>query len=169
MVEEITELFAYNRWANRRTLEAAAQLSVTDLNRDLKSSFPSVLATLIHMLSVEWVWLQRWHGRSPGARPTEWDLTTLDALGEHWAQVEREQGEFLRGLQPEALAVEFHYRNVAGKDFAEPLGLLLRHVVNHSTYHRGQVTTMLRQMEAKTVGTDLVLFYREGGMTAPAP
>lgn len=161
MIEEIRELFEYNRWANRRVLGAAARLSAEDFTRDMGNSFPSVRDTLSHILGSEWLWLSRWQGTSPSGVPEAWDLSTIEALQARWGEVERGQEEFLATLTDEALRGVISYRNLRGDPFSMPLWQLLRHMVNHSTYHRGQVTTLLRQLGAEVVGTDLVLFYRE--------
>lgn len=161
MISEIRELYGYNRWANHRMLDAAATLTAEQLTRDLHSSFPSVQATLAHVLSVEWVWLQRWLGDSPTSIPSEWDLSGRDALRRQWAEVERDQSAFLHDLTDEDLRRVVSYRNVAGESFTAPLWQLLRHVVNHSTYHRGQVATLFRQLGIGVPATDLGLFYRE--------
>lgn len=161
MVEEIRELYEYNRWANHRVLEAASGLTAEEFARDLRSSFPSVRDTLVHILGAEWIWLSRWQGTSPSGLPDSWDLSTLEAIRAHWSEVEREQMAFIAGLDEESLGRIAAYRNMKGEAFASPLWPMLRHVVNHSTYHRGQVTTLLRQLGAETVGTDLIAFYRE--------
>jgi uncharacterized damage-inducible protein DinB len=161
MVQEIRELYAYNRWANRTVLAACEQLNAEELTRDLRSSFPSVRATLVHILSAEWIWLERWQGKSPKAMPERWRNLGLDGIGEQWREVEHGQISFLERLTEPALASEVRYRRLAGQVHAAPLEQLLRHVPNHSTYHRGQVVTMLRQLGATAPATDLVLFHRE--------
>ena len=166
MLQEIQELFAYQRWANRRLLTAASALSAEQLTRDLGSSFPSVLATLAHMLSAEWIWLERWNGRSPGGAPESWDLSTFEGLMRQWEEVEGRQEEFLQALGEEDLQRVLDYRTLKGDPFSTPMWQLLRHVVNHGTYHRGQLVTMLRQLGSSAPGTDLVIFYRE---RAPGP
>lgn len=158
---EISELYAYNRWANGRMLDAAASLTAEQRTRDLGSSFPSVHATLAHVLSVEWVWLQRWLGDSPTSIPSAWDLSGFDTLRSQWVQVEADQSAFLEDLTDTDLRRVVSYRNVAGEPFTAPLRQLLRHVVNHSTYHRGQVATLFRQLGIGVPATDLGLFYRE--------
>lgn len=160
-VDEIRDLYAYNRWANRRILEAAARLTPEELARDLGSSFPSVLGTLAHVLSAEWIWLERWRGTSPPGLPDDWDLSGLDLVRARWAGVEADQRAFVEGLDEAALDRVIAYRNTAGAPFENPLGQLLRHLVNHSTYHRGQVVTMLRQLGAAAVATDYVVYLRE--------
>jgi len=75
--------------------------------------------------------------------------------------------EYVTGLGPADLdrIVEF---SRAGKQTSGPLWTMLQHVANHSTYHRGQITTMLRQLGARAVGTDLIAFYRERAAGATA-
>lgn len=161
MIDEIRELYAYNRWANRRLLDAASRLSPEAFTRDLGSSFPSVRDTLAHIVAAEWVWLERWRGRSPTGPPEAWDLSTPDAIRGAWEEVERDRQAFLAGLDDAAPKREIAYRTTSGQPFEQPLGQMLRHVVNHSSYHRGQVVTMLRQLGAEPPPTDLILFYRE--------
>jgi len=158
---DIARLYAYNRWANARTLGAAETLGPEQLNRDLGSSFPSVQATLVHMLGAEWIWLQRWNGSSPSAWPEQAAMRTVADLRAAWRAVEQGQLAVIAALTD--LDRRFAYRNLKGEAFDEPIGMTLQHVVNHSTYHRGQVTTMLRQLGATAIGTDYVTFFRENG------
>ena len=65
------------------------------------------------------------------------------------------------GLDDTELDRVVRYRNFKGEDHASPLWQLMRHMVNHSTYHRGQITTMLRQLGHEAVSTDLVVYYRQ--------
>jgi uncharacterized damage-inducible protein DinB len=159
---EVRELFAFHRWANARLLDAAGGLTAEDFARDLRSSFPSVRETLVHLLSADWIWLERWRGRSPTAGP-DWDVPTHADLRARWAEFERDQLAFLEGLSEADLDRVVSYRALSGAPYANPLGELLRHVVNHGTYHRGQVATLLRQLDVKPPQTDLILYYRERG------
>jgi uncharacterized damage-inducible protein DinB len=159
---EIRELFRYNRWANRRVLAAVSRLDEDQFTRDLGSSFPSVRDTLVHVLAAEWVWLSRWNGVSPTDMPAGWRDSTYEGLRERWEVVGAEQLEFVATLDEGTLDRVIAYRTTAGEPFQAPLSQLLRHVVNHSSYHRGQVVTMLRQLGAEAPSTDLVLFYRSG-------
>jgi uncharacterized damage-inducible protein DinB len=77
--------------------------------------------------------------------------------------LERSQGEFLAGLTDAALGLPVSYENPPGRVWTYSLGQMLRHVVNHSTYHRGQVITLLRQLGAAAVATDLLVFVDEQG------
>lgn len=160
MMNEIRTLFAYNRWANVQFLDALSKLTDEEVGRDLKSSFPSALATLVHILGAEWVWLERWLGRSPTGFPDSPTLTSVAAVGARWDALWTEQKTHLDGLGDADLARPLTYHNLAGNQFTQPLGELLRHVVNHGTYHRGQLTTLLRQLGHGAPSTDLVAYYR---------
>lgn len=156
----IRDLFAYNCWATGRILDAAAALDDAALTRDLNSSFPSVLDTLAHVLAAEWVWLRRWHGESPGGAPTAWDRSSVDGIRAAWEEVDAEREAFLARLDDDALARTVDYRDLSGRAWTSRMDEMLRHVVNHSTYHRGQVVTMLRQLGATPPATDLIAYYR---------
>lgn len=151
-------LYDYNRWANARALDAAAVLTPEQFSKDLGSSFRSVRDTLAHILAAEWIWLERWKGALPMALLDAADFPSVDALKSRWAEVERGQQDFIHSLPAELEGV-IHYANLKGQKFAWPLWKLMLHVVNHSTYHRGQITTLLRQLGAKPLSTDLTAFY----------
>jgi len=161
MLPELRELYAYNRWANHRTLDAAAPLAPEEFARELGGSFPSVQATLLHMVGADWIWLQRWRGTSPQAPPPLPRDISLPKLRDEWDRIERERTEFLDQLSEDDLHARLTYRTLAGDPYESILWQVLRHVVNHSTYHRGQVATLLRQLGHRAAPTDLVLFYRE--------
>jgi uncharacterized damage-inducible protein DinB len=161
VIEEIRELYAYDRWADDRLLEAAAGLAPEELTRDLRSSFPSILATLAHILSADWAWLERWQGRSPTEIPSEWDLSTLAGVRGEWEKVRDRRRDFLAELTDEDLTRIVSFRTLAGELFEGTLIRTLRHVVNHASYHRGQVVTLLRQLGATPPATDLALYYHK--------
>jgi uncharacterized damage-inducible protein DinB len=168
VIGEIRELYDFNRWANQRMLGAVFALSEEQFTRELNSSFSSVRDTLVHMVGADWVWLSRWLGTSPAGMPDDWKLATLADIRTRWDQIERARSEFLDGLASADLNRVVAYRTFKGEPFSNPLWQLLRHVVNHATYHRGQVTTLLRQLGMPAPATDLVLFYRLNAVTATA-
>lgn len=172
-LDEIRQLFEFHRWANRRLLEAVAALTEEQFARDLGSSFPSVRDTLVHVLGAEWVWLTRWLGSSPSGTPPEWKRLAYPELLRVWEEMEAQQAAFVDGLTEERLDEVLAYRTLAGAPQESALWQMLRHVVNHGTYHRGQLTTMLRQLGGTPPSTDLIQFYRTvatpaGPRTEPA-
>jgi uncharacterized damage-inducible protein DinB len=162
MIEEIRELFVYNRWANDRMLDAVAPLSDEQRNRTIPSSFPSLHATLLHMLGAEWAWLERWKGTSPEGPPDFSALTSVDSIRKRWHEIDDERNRFLAALDDDSVRHVVAARTFAGAHFETPLWQMMRHVVNHASYHRGQITTMLRQLGMQPVASDLILFYRDG-------
>ena len=159
--EELRELFAFNTWAARRMFESLAVLSQDELTRDLGNSFPSIRDTLIHIVGADWVWLERWHGTSPRAFPDAASLATLQDIALRWQQIDDARRTFLSSLKDADLDRVVHYTSFAGMHFAFPLWQMLRHVVNHGSYHRGQVTTLLKQLGHKPMSTDMILMYQE--------
>ncbi len=159
--EQIRLLYDYNSWANRRTLDACGALTDEQFTRDLGSSFRSVRDTLAHIMGAEWIWLERWHGSSPSALPKADQFPNFASLRQRWAEIESDLLRFVASLSQEALTGALSYRTFDGKPYSQPLWQMLQHLANHGSYHRGQVTTMLRQLGAKPISTDLIGFYRE--------
>jgi uncharacterized damage-inducible protein DinB len=157
-LETIRELYGYNRWANARSLQAASTVSPEDFTKEVGGSFASLRGTLAHVYGAEWIWLERWRGMSPPKLPFALDFPDVETIRSRWKDVEREQKKFLDGLDGARLAEVVSYVNLKGETFAYPLGRMLQHVVNHSTYHRGQVATILRQLKATPLSTDLLLY-----------
>jgi uncharacterized damage-inducible protein DinB len=160
-LEDFRRLYDYNSWANHRTLDASTSVSEEQFTRDLRSSFRSVRDTLVHIMLVEWLWLERWRGRSPDKYPPATDFPTLESVRRRWSEVERSLLEYIAALTQQDLDRVISHKTLAGVPQAAPLWQMLQHLVNHGTYHRGQVATMLRQLDAKPISTDLILFYRE--------
>ena len=159
--EEIQQLFDYNSWANRRSLSAAEKLSREDFTRPLGSSFSSVRDTLAHIYGAEWIWLERFEGRSPSALPNVSDFSDVQILRESWSVHEKNLLTFVRKLTQADLNSELEYKTLKFGVYKNPLWQSMMHLINHGTYHRGQVTTLLRQLGAQPILLDLMHFYRE--------
>jgi uncharacterized damage-inducible protein DinB len=151
--EDVAKLFAYGRWANALVLDSAALLTPEEFTRQIGGSFGSVQGTLAHLYGADWVWLERFHGRSPRAMP-ETDVTALATLRARWEEVEEGLRAFAAGLTPERIAQPLSYVSFKGDPFKYPLGETLTHLANHGTYHRGQVATLMRQLGKSPVATD---------------
>jgi uncharacterized damage-inducible protein DinB len=155
---DIAKLFAYGRWANDQTLASVSSLGADEFVQAVGGSFGSVQGTLVHLYGADWVWLERWHGRSPRALPTAKEATTIDALSQMWKKVLEKQREFVEALSEERMAQPLTYVSFKGDSFTYPLGEVLVHLVNHGTYHRGQVATLLRQLGKTPVSTDYLRY-----------
>lgn len=157
-ITELQSLFAYSRWATDCLLGACEALPEGEWSRDLGSSFPSLRDTFVHIVGADWAWLRRWQGDSPQA-PPEWKATASAAeLRTILEAVHRERSAFFGALTEADLSQVVRFRFLSGAQGAQPLGSLALHVVNHATYHRGQVVTMLRQLGVTPPPTDLYVF-----------
>lgn len=163
--EFLASHMAYSRWATLHLIAAAREEPDSDLRKDLGNSFGGVLGTLTHIFAADRIWLSRLTG-SPR-------MTLLDA-GEDLALHELESAwpaiydGFTAYLRTADVFSVLEYRNLQGKTCRLPVWQVVLHVVNHATYHRGQVTTMLRQLGAKPVSTDLVCYYLDQANAAKA-
>ena len=152
----------HNYWARDRQLQVCASLSAEVFLRSTGGSFPSVRDTLAHMLAVEWLWLERWRGKSPKSLISAGDFPDMEALVERWNAVEREMREYLAGLDEEALARPLTYMNFQGEQWTYPLWQMITHVLNHQSYHRGQVATLLRMMGVQPPHVDFLVAHDMG-------
>jgi uncharacterized damage-inducible protein DinB len=173
-------LYEYDRWANNRVLEAASALTLEKFTHDLGGSFSSVRDTILHIVAGEWIWLSYWN--APDLSPAlQAELRTrrdaifnprlfpdFASVQSKWAEVEKDQIAFLSRLTDDLLQKMLPTR--AGH---ASLAHLMQHMANHSTYHRGQVSLMMRQLHARPVATDFTLFIadqrREPATATPSP
>jgi uncharacterized damage-inducible protein DinB len=167
--DDIQLLYEYDRWANNRVLQAVSTLGAEEFTRDLGGSFRSVRDTLVHIIGSEWGWLTIW--KEPSLSPAfVTDLWTrlgalfppnafpdVAAVQLKWAEVEREQVEFVNRVTNESLR-----RMLPVRETQISLAHLMQHLANHSTYHRGQVALMMRQLAAEPRATDFAMFLMEG-------
>jgi uncharacterized damage-inducible protein DinB len=154
---ELTELLEYQHWATTKTLDSVAKLSLEQLHRDLGSSFKSVFETLVHVYGADRAWLGRLTGQSP-SRPNLADYPNLEVLRDAWEVVL--EGWKVTVSKFENPKLEIHYKSYDGTPFSSSLEEIVKHVVNHGTYHRGQVAAMQRMLGGEAIGTDLIGFYR---------
>ena len=154
-------LIGFHYWARDRVFAAAEALSAEQYERPMGNSFASVRDTLNHVYQAEWIWYSRWNGVSPSAFPSD-EMPNLSSLRLRWTELEGKVREYLADAGESGLNRVIHYRLMSGKEGASPLWQMVAHVVNHATYHRGQVTTMLRQLGAAPAqSTDMITYFRE--------
>ncbi|HEX4946138.1 MAG TPA: DinB family protein [Blastocatellia bacterium] len=159
-LQDIRYLYDYNRWANHLLLDAVAAISVEEQMQDRGVSHQSIHGTLLHLLFAEWVWLERWKGNSPSAPLRVEEFPDLASIRNYWQQIEAEYADFLSNLTEETLQANLTYKDIAGNQHSNPLVLLMQHVVNHATLHRGQVVAMIRQLGIEPPATDFLFFFR---------
>jgi uncharacterized damage-inducible protein DinB len=99
----------------------------------------------------------RWQGISPKAMLNPDDFPDANSLKIKWAEVEKNKNDFFNELTEESLMKVITYINTLGEQWSYPLEQTIHQVVIHSSYHRGQVTTMLRQLGAAAVPLDFLV------------
>jgi uncharacterized damage-inducible protein DinB len=147
----------HNYWARDRQLQVCVPLSAEEFLRPAGGSFPSVRDTLAHMVAVEWLWLQRWKGVYARTLIPADEFPALQAVIDRWLSVERDFRSYLAGLDEEALARHLSYINFQGETWTYPLWQMIAHVLNHQSYHRGQVATQLRMIGVHPPQVDFLL------------
>ena len=157
--QETVVLFKYDAWATDHQLTVIKSLSDAQYEKDLGSSHRGIQGTITHMYGAERVWLARWTGKGANAMPE--GVLPQSGLRDRWNVLHTEILEYAESLTDQKLFSAFPYRDLRGNPYSQPLWQQMQHLANHSTYHRGQITTMLRQLGVTPVPTDLIAYYRQ--------
>ena len=170
MLAYFRTLFEYNCWANRKILDAAAQVEEAQYFAAVDGlSFGSLHATLVHILVAELVWLARWQGTLPpdalkDARIADQlavtEIPTFAELKRMYADVEAKQETFFAALTEEAIDRPLSYRTQYGEPNVQPLSETLGHLFNHSTQFRAEAAVRLSQLGQSPGDIDLIIFLR---------
>lgn len=163
MLDYFATLARYNDWANRRLYGAVSALDAAAIAAPRIGFFPSLLQTLNHLIVADRIWLGRLTARQ------ETGLLALDQiLHTDFAEL-RAQREalderillFVLELPPARLDDVLHYKTTAGVVHETPIPLVLGHMFNHQTHHRGQAHGMLSGTDVSPPSLDMIAFVRE--------
>lgn len=142
------KLYQYNAWANKRVLGALEKQQVTD---------EKILTLMSHVLSAQRIWLNRIKGLPVDQYPLwkQYDVATLQTMGnevgEEWLAFVDGQDDFSRPLV---------YNNYVGNPYTNQVEHIMMHLVNHCTYHRGQIALLMRQKGFEPINTDFITYDR---------
>jgi uncharacterized damage-inducible protein DinB len=150
----------FMNWADEIMLAALSNIPSEKLTCDLGNSFQSLFGTLAHIYLAEVAWLRRVQGNGAATLKDFESPADLDALSSAWAGVHREWIDWAASRVPEDWLAPLFHRTLQGKDSRLPYWQVVFHLVNHGSYHRGQLATMLRQSGIVPPGTDQVTFFR---------
>jgi uncharacterized damage-inducible protein DinB len=153
MQDDIVALFAYDRWANRKVFDACRKLTVAQYGAEPVPGWSSVRSTICHIALATEINLRKLAGDPDDRFPTEADLPTVDDVAQLLERAYRRFEELLPTLTPERLNTVLTLRAI-GRTFTLPRWAILRHIVNHSTYHRGQVAAKLKRFGIEQQITD---------------
>jgi uncharacterized damage-inducible protein DinB len=160
-LNDLRTLLDYHYWARDVILEGVAVLTPEQFTRQVDSSFKSVRDTVAHIYAADLVWYTRWLNESPSGLIAYDTFPDVDSIRRSWVDLEKKVRGFVEHLGEEGVSRVFKYTLLSGAAGASPFSEMLTHVVNHASYHRGQVTTLLRQLGIPPPkSTDMITFYR---------
>lgn len=160
---DIRRLFDYNAWANARFFAAMEALPAGVVRSDAGSSHGGIHGTMLHIVWAHHLWLLRWMGLPNDASvDRSGRVADLPGLRSYWTEVASETEAFLASRLTDAFLLgTFPMKTTKGESFTHSYGEAMLHLVNHSSYHRGQVASLIRQAGLVPPATDYIAFARE--------
>jgi uncharacterized damage-inducible protein DinB len=157
-VQDLTTLFDYGYWANKKLFEVVAKLTPEQFEQFFSDNHGSIRNTMVHMLSAEWGWLERSGGPARGAPLKPEDYPTPESLIAGWNKVEMLMREFLSKLRDEDLAKVLEF-TLGTEKRSMPVAEMLQQAANHGVHHRGQISLLLRLRGYNPDNFDIVLYH----------
>jgi uncharacterized damage-inducible protein DinB len=154
----------YNHWANLRLMDATSELDKDRFIKNMDSSFPSVQETWIHIIWAEELWLHRWQGRTFTTELSTEDYTNIESIRKNLENLAAKQFQILERCNRGDENKMISYENFQGKKWEYSLRQMVQHMVFHSVYHRGQITTLLRQLGVIPPGLDYLIYVDESSL-----
>ncbi|MBP9096372.1 MAG: DinB family protein [Ignavibacteria bacterium] len=158
----LTDYTNYNYWANKKICDLLLTLDDSVLEKEMYSSFRTIKETVYHIWDAENIWQNRINGESLLIWPsTEFTGNFKEAVKLFNSQ-SKQLIDLVENNSDTGLIKVIAYKNQAGKEFQNKLYEIIMHCMNHSTFHRGQIVTMLRTAGVTNLfSTDLITYYRE--------
>lgn len=161
-INELKRYAQYNEWANYRIGNILKQLKSEDYDREIISSFPSISKTIWHIWIAEYLWLERVQGRSPSAVPENNFEGRSSELLNKMLLTTKELNLFTERINASSVFEQIEIKNTAGLSFKHSRYQMIHHVINHSSFHRGQIIMMCRQLGIKEFEPlDYIWFLRQ--------
>ncbi|MGE0638342.1 MAG: DinB family protein [Bacteroidia bacterium] len=150
---------AYNLWANQRIANVLKGLDASVLDKEIPSSFNSIRKTVFHIWDAEFIWLQRLNGLSLSDWPSK--QYGADTPIDKFLETSQAFKELVEQLSEADFTGDCVYKNLKGAEYRNPRNEVLQHIFNHSTFHRGQIVTMLRNAGVEEIpATDFIYYTR---------
>lgn len=163
MINNFNRFARYNAWANQRLYDAAAQLTDEQYQTDCKVFFKSMNGTLNHILVADWVWMDRFEGKSTAPKILEAIIhPKLDDLRQAREKMDKVIIDYCGSLSQEQVDGSITYTPITTpKEITIELAPALSHIFNHQTHHRGQAHSILTQLTGNAPPLDLIYFYSD--------
>ncbi|HEU4716726.1 MAG TPA: DinB family protein [Bacteroidia bacterium] len=151
----------YNLWADKRIADVFSRMSEESFLRETKSSFPTIRKTAFHIWDAEHIWLQRLKGVSPA----DWNSRSLPADADPRMFVKGAEDflAFLEMQDESFFTASTSFKDMKGNPYTMQNAQMIFHCMNHGTFHRGQLVTMIRESgwTEKLPSTDMITYFRE--------
>jgi uncharacterized damage-inducible protein DinB len=161
IMENLTFFIEYHHWAHHKVLHQLASVPAEDWNKNVGGSFPSLNALYQHLLEADYRWLQRWKGIPFAEIPQDFVIDGYPSLNTIWRPQLDEMVIVAKRFIATDAQQSVNFITAKGLNVTQPFWQTLFQVANHGTYHRGQVTNMLRILDHPPVTTDIFLFFNE--------
>jgi uncharacterized damage-inducible protein DinB len=161
MTDDLASLFAYDRWAEGRMLDACRLVPPERYGDEPAPGWSSVRSSVAHIIGATELWSRRFLGQPVSGFIPESELATPDAAALQSEANHETFDRLIASLTPDQLAAPLTWTNLRGQTNVAPLWAALRHVVNHATYHRGQVASKLKLLGVEPPVTDFVFWAAE--------
>ena len=158
IADDLSDLYGYHAWANERMISSIEALDASEYGRILGGGWPSVADTVAHLASATRAWRERFDGTSPARLLTAADLPEREPAVALLRSADASVAALVRETAPEDRSKILSYTNLQGKTKKVPYWAVFRHVVNHASYHRGQIASMVRMLGKEPKATDLVFW-----------
>lgn len=151
------KLFSYHRWAALKCLEHVQYLGEDLYEREGANSFASIRKTVEHTITVEKLWLMRMMGfEKPPAE--HFDVETAEKAKKAFMLLHAEMELYFSSLTQEQWEETLEFTNLRGDHFKNTREEMLFTFINHASYHRGQITSFLRQFGKEGIPLDYIYF-----------
>lgn len=162
MKELLSQYAAYNLWANKSISDHILNLDEALHWQKVESSFPTLYATILHMWVAETAWWQRVNRQEKISIPVEKENPTMKDVVDGLIGQSAQWVEWVNSSSEMMLKQEYSFQNSKNELFKQAICETVMHIINHSTYHRGQLVTMMRTLGIKTIPqTDFMVFVRK--------
>lgn len=159
----------YNHWANKKLCLKISEIGNELLDKPIKNSFPSLRKTVYHIWDAESIWMERLLDIKPIDNGWPSDHYTGDFIEAQdlFLKMSERFVDYVANNDETVLLSNFSYKGMSGQDFTNQRYLSIMHCMNHSSFHRGQLITILKEFDVPDLpGTDFIVFTRENKVNA---